>query len=63
LEASYRHLPITPFHGGLQKVKGKVDWFTELIIETTPDEYPYENVKSRKIASGNSFGFQPKLKM
>jgi len=30
LEAKYRHLPITPFHGGLQKVKGKVDGFTEL---------------------------------
>jgi hypothetical protein len=25
--ASYWHLPITPFHGGLQKVKGKVDGF------------------------------------
>jgi hypothetical protein len=30
LEASYWHLLITPFHGGLQKVKGKVDGFTEL---------------------------------
>jgi len=30
LEAKYRHLPITPFHGGFQKVKGKVDGFTEL---------------------------------
>jgi hypothetical protein len=47
LEAKYRHLPITPFHGGLQKVKGKVDGFTELIRETTLDECSYENVKSR----------------
>jgi hypothetical protein len=30
MEAKYRHLPITPFHGGLQKVEGKVDGFTEL---------------------------------
>lgn len=30
MEALYGHLPITPFHGGLQKVKGKVDEFTEL---------------------------------
>jgi hypothetical protein len=30
LEAKYRHLPITPFHGGLQKVKGNVVGFTEL---------------------------------
>jgi hypothetical protein len=29
-EAKYWHLPITPFHGGLQKVKWKVDGFTEL---------------------------------
>ena len=28
MEASYGHLPITPFHGGLQKVKRKVDGFT-----------------------------------
>jgi len=34
LEALYRHLPKTPFHGGLQRVKGKVDRFTELIRET-----------------------------
>jgi hypothetical protein len=34
MEASYRHLPINHFHGGLQKVKGKVDGFTELIRET-----------------------------
>jgi len=26
----YWHLLITPFHGGLQKVKGNVDGFTEL---------------------------------
>jgi hypothetical protein len=30
LEASYGHLPETPYHCGLQKVKGKVDGFTEL---------------------------------
>ena len=30
MEASYGHLPITPFHGGLREVKGKVDGFTEL---------------------------------
>jgi hypothetical protein len=30
LEPSYWHLPVTPFHGELQKVKGKVDGFTEL---------------------------------
>jgi len=47
LEAPYRHLPITPFHGGLQKVKGKVDGFTELIRETTLSECSYENGKSR----------------
>jgi hypothetical protein len=29
MEAKYRHLPITPFHGGLQKFEGKVDGFTE----------------------------------
>jgi hypothetical protein len=29
MEAKYRHLPVTPFHGELQKVKGKVDGFTE----------------------------------
>lgn len=27
---SYWHLPITPFHSGLQKAKGTVDGFTEL---------------------------------
>jgi hypothetical protein len=47
MEAPYRHLPIIPFHGGLQKVKGKVDWFIELIRETTLNECSYENVKSR----------------
>jgi hypothetical protein len=31
LEAKYRHLPINHFHGGLQKVKRKVDGFTEQI--------------------------------
>jgi hypothetical protein len=30
MEAKYWHLPINRFHGGLQKVKGKVDGFTEL---------------------------------
>jgi len=30
LEASHRHFLITPFHGGLQNVKGKVDGFNEL---------------------------------
>jgi hypothetical protein len=30
MEASYGHLPITPLHGGLRGVKGKVDGFTEL---------------------------------
>jgi hypothetical protein len=40
--------PLAPhFHGGLREVKGKVDGFTELIRETTVDEYSYENGKSR----------------
>ena len=30
LEAKYRHLPINHFHNELQKVKGKVNEFTEL---------------------------------
>ncbi|TRZ50216.1 hypothetical protein D4S03_07145 [bacterium] len=30
MEAKYWHLPVTPFHGGLREVKGKVDGFTEL---------------------------------
>jgi hypothetical protein len=47
-KSSYRHLPITPFHGGLQKAKGKVDRFTERIRETTPDECSYANGMSRR---------------
>jgi hypothetical protein len=35
LRVHYEHLPITPFHGGLQQVKGKVDGFNELIREAT----------------------------
>jgi hypothetical protein len=46
-KAKYRHLPITPFHGRLQKVKEKVDGFTELIRETTVERYSYANGKSR----------------
>jgi len=30
LEAKYWHLPINHFHGGIQRVKGKVGGFTEL---------------------------------
>jgi hypothetical protein len=29
MEAKYWRLPVTPFHGGLREVKGKVDGFTE----------------------------------
>jgi hypothetical protein len=59
LEASYWHLLIIPFHGGLQKVRGKVDGFTELIREPTLNEYSCENVKVKgEIAFGNSFCFQ-----
>jgi len=47
MEAKYWHLLIIPFHGGLQKVRGKVDGFTERIREPTPNECSYENVKSR----------------
>jgi hypothetical protein len=46
-KSTYRRLPITPFHGGLQKAKGKVDGFTEQIRETTLDECSYANGKSR----------------
>jgi hypothetical protein len=34
-------------YGELQKVKGTVDGFTELIRETTLDECSCENLKSR----------------
>jgi hypothetical protein len=30
LEASYRHLPVTPSHGELREVRGMVDEFIEL---------------------------------
>jgi len=43
LEASYRYFPVIPFHGGLQKVKGKVDGFTELRKETLSKYCSYEN--------------------
>lgn len=32
MEVKYWHLEVTPFHDGLQKVKGKVDGFTRLKI-------------------------------
>ena len=47
MEAKDWHLPVTPFHGGLQKIKGKVDGFTERIREATLDECSYEHGKSR----------------
>jgi len=31
MEARYGQLPVTPFHGGLQKVEGEDDGFTEPI--------------------------------
>jgi hypothetical protein len=58
------HLPINHFHGGLQKVKGKVDGFTELIRETTPYEYSYDNVKSMgKLPLEIALVFKPRLKI
>jgi hypothetical protein len=62
LEASYWHLLIIPFHGGLQKVRGKVDGFTELIREPTLNECSYENVKSRgKLPLAIASVFKPRL--
>jgi hypothetical protein len=60
LEATYWQLPETHFHDGLQKVKVTVDGFTELIRETTPDEYSYANGKSRgKLPRGIVSFFSP----
>jgi hypothetical protein len=47
VEAPYWHLPIVPFHGELQKVKGKVDGFTEL-NERFVNKCSYADGKSRK---------------
>jgi len=47
MKASHRHFLDTPFHGGLQEVKGKVDGFTERMGETTTNECSYANGKSR----------------
>lgn len=47
LEGSYWHLPVTPFHEGLRKAKGKVNGFTERLRETMDNSYSYANGKSR----------------
>jgi hypothetical protein len=62
MEAKYRHFPINHFHGGLQKVRGKIDGFTELIREPTLNECSYENVKSRgKLPLAIASVFKPRL--
>jgi len=59
LEAKYRHLPINHFHNELQKVKGKVNEFTELIRGQR-----LKNALMKMESQGeNSLGFQSKLKI
>jgi uncharacterized membrane protein len=60
MQSLFQHLPVTPFYGGLRVVKGKVDGFTELIRETTVDEYSYSDGKSEGIiASVFIFDYRP----
>ena len=59
MEAKYWRLPVTPFHGGLREVKGKVDGFTELKEKRWP-----ANALIRVESQGdNSPRFQSELKI
>jgi uncharacterized protein YqjF (DUF2071 family) len=61
LEASYWHLPKTPFHMTLQKVTGLVIGLTRTMEETTIRKYFQFHGKSRGILRNIVFLFEARL--